>query len=721
MKYKLRLYHENGNVHYSGFTRSRRMSLQFSRVKTVDPIGVFMNFFDGDVYQYNKQGRIVANFLYKNGQSIAKRIVKTQRDESRPYFFYSGEIDRLGYWNGKGTYSCFVTYENVHQPDQFDWHLERHGIDDCKKLTLFVGHFIENKRNGFGTLFDKDGRKVYQGNWLNDQPHGRGTSFYPSGMIFVRGHWVHGKMKGKARVYHHDGILLHDGLWETYSGNGFLFHFVFGFHIYDGDFFNGIPQGHGRCAKIVRDYNLITTLTPNMIYDGQFRDGLPHGKGKRMIRSHVGSILTHGDFVHGRCHGHMEEYFTTLSNEVLFYEGDSFQEQRHGKFGQLYEVNCDSICSYHPADHEILYNNLSKASKTLLYQGSFENFYYKKGMMYYKNGNVQYIGTFKKNHYDGFGILYYPNGKQCYVGEFKEHRQYGKGTFYPEADLPPIPNVQKDGDWYGYAISRRECAEHVLYHGHVKNGKPHGDGIIFKYNPDDDGQIEFVFSGEFFDGLYYCEDEGMFDTDHNIVFEGECANGRFINGIEYKEENGILKMIDWVDGEIFHEEKRRSESKEKLLLLQYLETKDRKLLSSISKHTCQSMLKKMIQGPCRRKGVSKRSVIGKLESIRRHHQKKDLEKDTFDLFGNDLVDPVIGTDGCAYDLESMKQFFEVNENGEYRHLQYIYSNDKKRVPNFPNTGHSETLHGFTYRDVFYDKVYLGHSETFMENTLYIAN
>jgi antitoxin component YwqK of YwqJK toxin-antitoxin module len=721
MKYQLRLYHENGTIHYCGFTKSRFVSTQFLRSKTADPSGIFTGHFDGDVYQYNTKGRIIANFLYKNGKPIAKHVINTERDVNRPCFFYSGEVDGKGHWNGRGSYSCFVRYcITLDQPNQLEWRIVKEDIDDCKKLTLFVGHYVNGKRSGSGTLFDKNGRKVYHGQWKNDQPHGSGTSFYPNGMVFVHGHWSYGKLQGEARVYRHDGVLLHDGSWETYSGQGFLFHSVFGFHTYEGNFVDGMPHGHGRCSKIVRDYHLISTLSPNMVYDGEFRDGLPHGKGKRMIKSDIGSILTRGNFSHGLCRGHIEEYFTTLSNDVLYYKGDSFDEKRHGSFGELYEVDYPSFWCHSPADHEILYRNLNGASKTPLYTGSFENFYYKEGTTYYKNGNIQYAGTFHNNQYEGSGILFYPSGKKCYIGNWKEHQQVGEGTFYPEADHPPIKSIEKNGDWYGYAIYRKDNEEHVLYHGHVKNGKPHGDGIVFKYDPDDDDQIEFVFSGEFFDGRYYCED-AMYDMEHNIVFEGECENGRFMNGIEFREENGILKMIDWVDGEIFHEEKKRNESKEKLLLLKYLETKDRKLLSAISKNTCQSMLKTMTKGPCRRKGVSKRNCIEKIIMIRRENKTKLPEKESFDLFGNEIVDPVVGTDGCTYALESMKQFFEINADGDYVNLKYTYSIDKERIPNFPNTGHSQTLHGFTYQDVFYNKVLVGDSETPSEKILYIAN
>ena len=701
MHYPLHLYHTNGNLHYRGYTLSKRVSNQFRRKKVMDPLGVFVGHFDGTVHRYDSKGTCIGKNFFQKGKPCVKKVVKLAKDPDRLNFFYTGEVDKTGNWYGIGSYSCFV-YKCVtmEQPDVITWRIAEHSSDDCQKRTFFIGNFVDGKRFGYGILFDKDGRIIYKGNWKNNKPHGKGTCFYANGVPFVIGAWYQGKLSGLVNVHHHEGRLLYTGDWEKYNGDGFLFHHLFGFMTYQGNFREGKPCGRGRRCRMDYSSARLSSLEPNNVYEGNFEAGSPNGQGIRMFRWRFCFLLTKGNFIDGSCHGCGEEYFTS-GDRIFFSKGDMVDDYRHGN-GKLYVMEDTDLVPFHDArDLQALYHYLYGKRKTLMYHGSFQKCYYLKGKLFYPNGNVQYEGQFHENEYSGYGTLYYPNQKICYRGHWKNHQQFGIGTFYPEADAP-IENVKKNGDWYGYAVYRQENKTEILYHGHVKNGKPHGDGIIFKYNEEDETQIEFVFSGEFFDGKYYCENV-MYDSEHIPIFEGECDDkGHYVNGIEFTEENG---HVEWVDGRIFREEEQRHESKEKLFLLKYLETKDHRLWSSFSKATCQTMLKGMLQGHSRQKGVSKRNMIERLMTLRRRHQNESYNKeDSFDLFGNELTDPVLGSDGCTYDLESMKHLFEVDESGDYKNLQYCYTSDKKRIPNYPPTGHSSTLHGFTFRNIFYNKV-----------------
>jgi len=56
--------------------------------------------------------------------------------------------------------------------------LQRHGQGKMlfkKSGTIYEGSFVENKREGYGTIFYTDGGR-YEGEWRNDMPNGRGTS-----------------------------------------------------------------------------------------------------------------------------------------------------------------------------------------------------------------------------------------------------------------------------------------------------------------------------------------------------------------------------------------------------------------------------------------------------------------------------------------------------------------------------------------------------------------
>tara|TARA_B100002052_G_scaffold181926_1_gene165653 strand:- start:251 stop:592 length:342 start_codon:yes stop_codon:yes gene_type:complete len=56
----------------------------------------------------------------------------------------------------------------------------------------YEGEYQNDIPEGFGRLFDAEGRLRYKGQWKAGDPHGFGTSFYENGSIKFQGEWSKG-------------------------------------------------------------------------------------------------------------------------------------------------------------------------------------------------------------------------------------------------------------------------------------------------------------------------------------------------------------------------------------------------------------------------------------------------------------------------------------------------------------------------------------------------
>jgi hypothetical protein len=61
-----------------------------------------------------------------------------------------------------------------------------------------------------------------------------------------------------------------------------------------------------------------------------------------------------------------------------------------------------------------------------------------------------------------------------------------------------------------------------------------------------------------------------------------------------------------------------------------------------------------------------------------------------DIFGNEIVNPVIGDYGVIYDRASLDYYFSKNLKGEYKIIKYIWHNDQS-VPNYVIVGGNKPL------------------------------
>ena len=56
----------------------------------------------------------------------------------------------------------------------------------------YEGEYVDNIPEGFGRLFDAQGRLRYKGQWKAGDPDGFGTSFFENGSIRFQGEWLKG-------------------------------------------------------------------------------------------------------------------------------------------------------------------------------------------------------------------------------------------------------------------------------------------------------------------------------------------------------------------------------------------------------------------------------------------------------------------------------------------------------------------------------------------------
>lgn len=713
--FKTRVYYSNGKVHYEGYSKSK----QFSNQQQIDNLGIFIYNMDGHVRRYNTDGNLIQTLRFKNGVRIPLKRVKQQKknienpsvfdiDKYRefteyPFFLritenYTGEIDQYGNECGKGIF--FYTYQLSKLNEEIS----------IEKKILYVGGFQDGKRCGHGTLFNKDGTLLYHGEWKNDRPHGDGISYHSNGCPFVKGVWKCGSPFLDCTVHDENHTLKFRGLWKNYDGHGFLFDFKTGEILYNGAFRFGLPHGLGTHIKVkynewfARDNQIVGPCKD--LYHGTFYFGLLSGHAS-MTYNHALPFLSSteenctifkGNFQHGKRNG----FGIDLSDNYIGH----FENNLRKGYGKLFDEEVRDVTIEN-------YNGSKQNDKTIVrFEGLFRNDSSYYGKMYFENGEIMYQGTLLHDEtredifqldcftvygfYHGFGRSYYPSGKLCYEGQWEYGLQVGEGTYYSEDGFEILKNEYKDGAWYGYGIYYGNSRDDkVLYNGHLRNGLPHGDGVIFEYDYDLDTEthhIQSVFGGEFFNGKYY-EDGIMYNTKHHIVFKGIIdENGDFVNGIQYLNHD-FPKTIQWKNGKVFDEKQERQNARERLSLATYLENNNPSMIHQISKSVCKKMYREMFGTHSK---ASKKSLICQMMRYRKMQNKKslDIELSDIDLFGNEIKTPVEGNDGQIYELESMMKLFTINEDHEYTTIKYHYDSENEPVPNFPNTGFAKPLSGF---------------------------
>ena len=236
-------------------------------------------------------------FLWEKGEIIPNQILISNENDEDNLEIYEGEINKLkekhgvgvlttpkyvrkGTWrDGEFTGWCRESRINgdIFEGKFIDWAIYGKGINKSHKGNLYVGDFVDSKREGKGDLktkkihyegdfkFDKFNGKgklefinegySYEGEFKNNEISGIGTFKWSNGDIY-EGEMINGKMNGFGKY--------------TYS-NG---------QIYEGNYVNGVKEGLGKL------------FYPNKkIYKGYFKNGKPYGEGTIIVDGKETNII----------------------------------------------------------------------------------------------------------------------------------------------------------------------------------------------------------------------------------------------------------------------------------------------------------------------------------------------------------------------------------------------------------------------------------------------
>ena len=210
------------------------------------------------------------------------------KDKKLPRF--EGERNALGEMHGKGKYF----FENA---ARYEGDFKFNDIEGWGKLIIptfqegvyedkvrYEGGFKRGKFHGMGTFYFVGGG-VYEGGYNYGKMEGRGVFTMKNGDQYEGG-FRNSKKEGYGIYIFKESGDMYEGEWKSNEKNGKgVYKFAEG--IYEGNFFNGQFDGHGKLIYL-----------DGSIYEGEFVNGLRHGKG--VFKDKEGKILFDGIWKDGK-------------------------------------------------------------------------------------------------------------------------------------------------------------------------------------------------------------------------------------------------------------------------------------------------------------------------------------------------------------------------------------------------------------------------------------
>ena len=369
---------------------------------------------------------------------------------------------------------------------------------DFNDKRIFLGQYLNGKRNGPGKEFDGPHELLFEGEYLNGKRNGKGKEYYYETKLKFKGEYLNGK-RWNGIFYNKDNYKNKYDRSELKDGKGYIKEYDFyGQLIYEGEYLNGERNGKGKEYK----YN-------SMIYEGEYLNGKRHGKGKDyrinkiifngeyrdgkkwsgfayddnknlickfengtgFIKKYTGFkdiLIFEGEFIDGEGNGKVKEYYENVRHS-LKYEGEYLNGKRHGKGKEYNEYEelifeGEYLNNYRLKGKEFLKNRLE-------YEGDYLSERKWNGKGYDDKGNIIYElinGKGKVKEYNKEGYLIYEgeylNGKRngkgkefnefseiIYEGEYLKHKRNGKGIEYDGFDKEEVVYLR------GKKISGKNC------------------------------------------------------------------------------------------------------------------------------------------------------------------------------------------------------------------------------------------------------------------------
>ena len=76
----------------------------------------------------------------------------------------------------------------------------------------YIGQFKDNKFNGKGIKYDKNGNIIYEGDFINGRREGNGKMFDEIGNYYI-GQFKDNLRNGKGKVFLPNGIMIYNGIF----------------------------------------------------------------------------------------------------------------------------------------------------------------------------------------------------------------------------------------------------------------------------------------------------------------------------------------------------------------------------------------------------------------------------------------------------------------------------------------------------------------------------
>ena len=207
------------------------------------------------------------------------------------------------------------------------------------------------------------------------------------------------------------------------------------------------------------------------------------------------------------------------------------------------------------------YNNLYEDGE--YYIGQFKNNKFNgRGMIFYRDNTLKYVGFFINDIYNGEGKLIIAKG--CYyTGQFKNGKRNGKGILYSEDKVIYKGNFVEDKI---NGFGRYYYENGLSYEGQIKNGMRHGNGKLL----DKDNKI--IYDGAYLknkrngEGILYMDDGSyyigsfknnkkngygfIYNKDGSLQFQGNFVNDEYDGNVILHNQDGNTIAGEFEKGNI---------------------------------------------------------------------------------------------------------------------------------------------------------------------------
>lgn len=374
------------------------------------------------------------------------------------------------------------------------------------------------------------------------------------------------------------------------------------------------------------------------------------------------------------------------------------------------------VTLYYPSGN-IRYTGFMKAGK-----------FHGEGTLFSENENVKYTGSWKHGKKDGHGTAFFndfytytgawkndePNGVgklYCqnmifYIGNFSNGLFHGKGIeFFPSYDCTCCYNykltIKYTGQWehgeyhgHGFLFVKSfvsDCLFHEIYYkGLFQKGMFHGKGTLY-YEPNGTDLLGLKqYEGQFDNGEFSGSGK-LFFKNGNCKYDGEFKNGKESGiGLLFDTDGKLIYRGAFENGRTNEEFHKIQDLKTFMKIRQCFEKNDMDSLQTFSPTILGKFAK---ENHFDTVVFTQEKSFDTYQNLFDFYRKKqqDLQKDKFDLFGNEIKTPVMGSDRIVYDISSMEYLFlQDSESKKYINIPYV-----NHEPKFPITTNGRVLDSFT--------------------------